>query len=104
VWMRDLAIGVCRPGFRRRTRRHHLRPVSSRGSENAVVPNEVEPRRRDQRGELRQQLQGFESDVSRAVAPAVFEFVEQPLLTKDRGSAHRKGWLPRQDSNPIHGG
>ncbi len=77
VWVRDLTFGVCRPGFRRRARRHDPRPVSSRGSENAVVTNEVEPRRRDQCGELLQQFEGFESDVGRAVASAVFEFVEQ---------------------------
>ena len=40
----------------------------SRGSENAVVTNEVEPGRRDQRGKLLQQLEGFESDVGRTVA------------------------------------
>jgi len=61
-----LTFGVCRPGFRHGNRWDDPRPVASRGGEDAVVADEVDPRGRDERGKCLQQFQGFESDVGRA--------------------------------------
>jgi hypothetical protein len=50
--------------------------------EDAVIADEVEPWRWDERGELFQQLEGSESDVGRTVAPAVLELVEQTSVVQ----------------------
>jgi len=45
-----------------------------------VVPHEVEPWRRDERGELFDQLQRLERHVRRAVSPAMAKFVWQAAV------------------------
>jgi hypothetical protein len=66
------------------TRRHDPGPVAGCGGEDAVIPDEIEPRRWDKRGQFLEQLQRFESDVGRAVAPVMFEFVEQATVSQPR--------------------
>jgi hypothetical protein len=47
-----------------------------------MVSHQVETRRRDEGGELLQQLQRFEAEVGRPVAPAVPGFIHHPAVRK----------------------
>jgi hypothetical protein len=49
-----------------------------------VIPDEVEPRRRHERGELLEQLRRFESDVGGAISPRMPEFVAQATVSQSR--------------------
>ena len=60
------------------------RPPGSRGREYAVLANEVEAGRGNERSELSHQFQGFKDDVGGSVAPAVLEAIEQPAVGQDR--------------------
>lgn len=49
-----------------------------------MIPDEVEPGRRNQSRELRQELERFEHNMRRAVAPAVPELIQKPAIGQDR--------------------
>ena len=66
--------------------RNDQRPPGGRGREDAVVPNEVEPWRRYDRGESFHEFQGFIDYVGGAVAPAAFEPIPQPAIGQNRQS------------------
>jgi hypothetical protein len=66
-----------------RTRDDERAPAGGR-TQDPVIANLVNPRGRDQGGELLQQLQGLEDDVRRPIAPAALEAVEQPAVGKKR--------------------
>ena len=77
--------------FRHGTQWNDPRPVASRWGEDAVLADEVDPRGRDEGGKFLQQFQGFESNMGRAVAPGLFEFVEQASV----GQSFDRQWRPR---------
>jgi hypothetical protein len=59
---------------------YDLIPLAGARSEDPVVADEVEAGRRYERGEPLQELEGLEDNVRRAVAPAVFEAVEEAAV------------------------
>ncbi len=64
-------------------------PGAGTRSEDPVIADEVEARRRDQSGDPLQELEGLEDDVGRA-APAVLEAVEEaPVVEFARGARWR---------------
>jgi hypothetical protein len=72
-----------RDDFRSRTRRR---------GQHAVVPYQVESRRRHERRELGHELERFEQHVSRTVPPWMFQTVEHAAVGEQRQSlrGHRR--------------
>ena len=64
------------------------------GLQDTWVADEVDPRGRDERGKFLRQFQGFESNMGRAVAPGLFEFVEQASVGQS-GQSFDRQWRPR---------
>ena len=75
-------VGGRRPTHRCLTARHDPVAFAGARSEDAVVADEMEVRRRDQGRELLEELQGLEDDVGRAVAPAILQPVEEPAIAE----------------------
>jgi hypothetical protein len=56
-----------------------------------MVPDEIEPRGRDQRRELLDQLLGLEDHGRRAVGPSFLQTIEQAAVVEARQSLARQG-------------
>jgi hypothetical protein len=81
-WFEDVARDACgsasrSPGTTRSRRLAHA-------TQDPVVADEMEARRRDRGGEPLQELEGLEDDVGRAVPPAVLEAVEEAAVLHAR--------------------
>ena len=63
-------------------RRHDAIALARAGAEHTVVPDEMEARRRDERGEFLDEFLWREDDVRRAVAPAVLQAIEQAAIVE----------------------
>lgn len=81
-----------RIGFGHWVRRHDLRPRAGCGRKHAVVPDEMESRRRHERCELFQDLERFKGHMGRSVAPRVLETVQQAAVGQQRETlgGHRR--------------
>jgi hypothetical protein len=65
------------------------RPPTGRRGQDPVISDKVESGGRNQSGEFRQELERFEHEMRRAVAPAMPELIQEPaiLLARWRVSA-----------------
>ena len=80
--------------------------VACAGGKYAVVAHHVEPRRRNQRGQLLDQFERFEDDRFGAVAPAAFEPVEQASVAHARqplAGQRRPGGVATQALDLVSG-
>jgi len=85
-WAGPPGMGLVRTG--------HDEPAAAGGRpKDAVVADLVDPRGRDEGGQLLQELQGFEDHMGGPVAPATLEAVEQPAIGEARQPL-RRHWRP----------
>jgi hypothetical protein len=73
-------------------RRHDAIALARARAEHAVVADEMEARRRDERGEFPGELLRREDGVRRAIAPAVLQAIEQAAVFESREAPVRNRW------------
>ena len=67
-------------GIGQRGRWYDVRSPLSGGSKYTMIPDQVESRARNERGELLHELKRFKDDVRRSIPPAALEAVQQPAI------------------------